>query len=473
MVLRTPQIVNPHVQDPSDGRQTLCFEQALLPSGWARDVVIVVDAGGAIAEVKTGVLEGTRVAGCALPGVPNLHSHAHQRAMAGLAESAGPSADSFWSWRAVMYEFANRMTPDQLEAIAAQVYVEMLKAGYTSVAEFQYLHHNRGGKPYEQRAEMTLRTCSAARCAGIAITSLPVLYRYGDFGGASPRPGQQRFVNEAEQYIDIVQAVSEYVRDDPDQDFGIAPHSVRAVDRELLQAVLNSGVAASGPIHIHIAEQVKEVDDCVAWCGSRPVAWLLDSFDIDSRWCLVHATHMTQAETRGLAVSGAVAGLCPTTEANLGDGLFPAKEFLGQGGAFGIGSDSQISVSPVEELRWLEYGQRLVERARNVLAGDDTSTGRRLFEGAVAGGARACGKKTGRIEAGYRADLITIDTEHPLLDGKQEDSLLDGWIFSGNANVVKDVFVGGRHVVANGVHPMQDTIALDLKCALDELARPS
>lgn len=456
----------------------LRFDQALLPSGWARDVCVSIDARGDIVEVRSGQSvsgEGIHVSGCALPGVPNLHSHAHQRAMAGLAEYAGPSADSFWSWRTVMYEFVNRMTPPQLEAVAAQLYVEMLKCGYTTVAEFQYLHHDESGNAFEQPAEMSLRTCAAARAAGIAMTCLPVLYRNGDFGGKPSHPGQRRFVNDAEHYLEIVHSLEHLTRDDPNQCVGMAPHSLRAVNLELLEAVLQDRTDATGPIHIHISEQAREVEDCIAWSGQRPVEWLLSNTDVDSRWCLIHATHMTNRETSDLAATGAVAGLCPTTEANLGDGVFPVSDYLDHGGAFGIGSDSQISIDPVEELRWLEYGQRLIRQARNVLADrrEHASTGRRLFDGAVLGGARACGRPVGRIEPGCRADLITLDTDHPRLYGRAEDALLDSWIFSGNANLVRSVFVGGHQVVSDGVHRSQDTIAARFKTALDELRNRS
>lgn len=461
------------MKDNLNGNRTLRFDQALLPSGWARDVCVSIDMRGDITDVRTGTHEGTHVPGCALPGVPNLHSHAHQRAMAGLAEYSGSSADSFWSWRTVMYDFVNRMTPDQLEAIAAQLYVEMLKAGYTSVAEFQYLHHNEDGTAHEQPAEMSLRTCNAARTAGIAMTSLPVLYRYGDFGSAPSQPGQRRFVNDAEQYLSIVNALEVHTRDDPDQGVGMAPHSLRAVDLDLLTSVLNGRNGVPCPIHIHIAEQTKEVEDCIAWSGQRPVEWLLSNIEVNSNWCLIHATHMTDQETINLASSGAVAGLCPTTEANLGDGFFPADAYFAHGGTFGIGTDSQISVNPIEELRWLEYGQRLIKRSRNVLAGDSgrSSTGRRLFDDAVLGGAQACGRKIGRIEPGRRADLITLDTGHPLLYGREGDTLLDSWIFAGDPSLVRDVFVGGRQVISNGSHPLQDTITATFKTTLDELAQ--
>ena len=454
--------------------QILHFDLALLPAGWSQDVDIYIDSRGDIVDVVTGVAvtRGTPLPGCVLPGMPNVHSHAHQRAMAGLAEYPGPGADSFWSWRTVMYDCVNRVTPPQMETIAAQLYVEMLKSGYTSVAEFQYLHHDVDGEPYDNPAEMTLRTCNAARSTGIGMTSLPVLYAYSDFGERPPRAGQKRFVNNADRYLTILNALVENACGDPNAQVGVAPHSLRAVSREVLNTVLDQSYNTTHPIHIHIAEQTREVDACKSWSGQTPVQWLLSNFEIDQRWCLIHATHMDAEETRDLAQSGAVAGLCPTTEANLGDGVFAARDFVAAGGLFGIGSDSHISVSPVEELRWLEYGQRLVHRARNVLApdGGHTSTGRFLFEAAVAGGARACDRKIGRIENGYRADLITLDTGHPLLYARNGDALLDSWIFSGNTNAVRDVFVGGRQLVVNREHPMQGKIAADFKKSISELA---
>jgi len=454
--------------------QILHFDRGLLPGGWAHNVDITIDPQGDIADVAIDVTggRGTRISGCVLPGMPNVHSHAHQRAMAGLAEYSGPGADSFWSWRRVMYDYVNRLTPPQLEVIAAQLYIDMLKSGYTSVVEFQYLHHDENGASYPNPAEMSMRACAAAHTAGIGMTMLPVLYCYSDFDQQPPQSGQRRFVNNVDSYLAILNALVDRASGDPDAQVGIAPHSLRAVSRDVLETVLDQPGNATRPVHIHIAEQTREVDACKRWSGQSPVQWLMSNFDIDHRWCLIHATHMDSTEIKGLAESGAVAGLCPTTEANLGDGIFAARDYFSAGGLFGIGSDSNISVSPVEELRWLEYGQRLMQRARNVLVpeGGRPSTGRFLFEGAIAGGARASGRKTGRIESGYRADLITLDIRHPLLHARTGDTLIDSWIFSGNANLVSDVFVGGRQVVENGNHAMQDTIAAEFNNTLSTLA---
>ena len=452
--------------------QTLLFDHALLPHGWAEHVAVRIDEAGDIAEVTIEATEGERIAGCLLPGVPNLHSHAHQRAMAGLAERSGDSDDSFWTWRQTMYHYVERIQPHHLEAIAAQLYLEMLKAGYTTVAEFQYLHHDPDGQPYHNVAEMSLRTLAAARDVGIGITNLPVLYRYGGFGAQEPAVEQRRFLNDADPFLVIVDTLLEESGEDPNVATGLALHSLRAVSKELLSEVLD-GFANRGnrPIHIHIAEQAREVEDCLAWSGQRPVAWLYAHFKVDQRWCLIHATHMSASETWALASSGAVAGLCPTTEANLGDGFFNAAPFIRAKGCFGIGSDSHISISPVEELRWLEYGQRLKHLRRNVLGGGPRrSTGRHLFEHVVAGGAQACGRKIGRIEAGYRADMIVLETDHPLLYNRHDDAILDSWIFSGNAPLIREVYVGGKAVVQDGRHAQEEAISARFRQTMNELA---
>ena len=336
--------------------ESLLFaERALLPDGWVRDVLFEIGAEGSFTGVTANAEAGAapRAAGVVLPGMPNLHSHAFQRAMAGLAERAGPNEDSFWTWREVMYGFVRALTPEQVEAIAAQLYVEMLKAGYTAVGEFHYLHHAPDGRPYADLVEMSHRVIAAAKTAGIGITQLPVLYGYGDFGGQPAGEGQRRFLNDPDRFLTLVQELLKEYRGDPQVRVGIAPHSLRAVTAETLSAAVSGLDALDGdaPIHVHIAEQNKEVHDCIEWSGERPVEWLLRNAALGPRWCLIHATHVTEEEAVRLAKSGAVAGLCPTTEANLGDGVFPAPAYLAAGGAFGIGSDSHISVSPVEELR--------------------------------------------------------------------------------------------------------------------------
>ncbi len=434
-------------------------ETALLPGGWADEVRITVDEGGAITGVEAGA--GTsgaeRLEGAVLPGMGNLHSHAFQRAMAGLAERH--AGGNFWSWREVMYRFLGRIGPDDLEAITAQLYVEMLKAGYTAVGEFHYLHHDLDGAPYADAAEMSGRLARAAQRAGIGLTLLPVLYAAGGFGGAPTGDGQKRFAGDVEWFAGLMATLAERFAGDPQVGLGVAPHSLRAVPPEVLAGML-ADADPGGPVHIHVAEQVLEVEDCVAWSGARPVQWLLANAPVDGRWCLIHATHMSQAETAALAASGAVAGLCPTTEANLGDGLFALGPFLEAGGRFGIGSDSQVSVSPVEELRWLEYGRRLIDLRRNVSAtSEQPSTGRRLYDAALAGGAQALGRPIGAIEEGRRADLVVLDTGHPTLVARQGDALLDSYLFSGNATPVRHVMVGGRWTVRDGVHAEEHAVA--------------
>ena len=447
------------------------FDRVLTPEGWLAPGTVEVGADGRIAGVEAGE-EGERVGGIALPGMPNLHSHAFQRAMAGLTERAGPGEDSFWTWREVMYGFVDRLGPDAAEAISAQLYCEMLKAGYTAVAEFHYLHHAPDGSSYGDLAEMAERVTAAAGRTGIALTLLPVLYNAGGFGGAPMGGAQRRFANDADRLLRIVETMRQRHGANPGFRVGLAPHSLRAVGPECLADAV-AGLDAmdrDAPIHIHIAEQTKEVEDCVAWSGGRPVERLLETQDVGPRWCLVHATHMTPDETRALAATGAVAGLCPTTEANLGDGLFPLEAYLEAGGRLGIGSDSHVSVSPVEELRWLEYGQRLKSRRRNIAAPPEASTGARLHAAALEGGAGATARETGALEAGRAADIVTLDAAHPLLAGKTDDAILDAWVFAGNANLVRDVMVGGSWVVRNGRHPEEDAIASEFVRTMERLA---
>lgn len=452
--------------------QTIWAESALLPDGWAESVEITLDQAGNIAEVSPAIPYSTgECVEVLIPGMPNVHSHAHQRAMAGLGERAGHASDSFWTWRKVMYHYLERIQPQHLFNISAQLYLEMLKAGYTCVGEFQYLHHDIDGKAYANRAEMSLQCMNAAASVGLGFTALPVLYRYGGFGEAEPLAGQKRFINNSDEFASIVESLQAAAKNDTNTSVGIAPHSLRAISQPLLKDVIASCGENLAAIHIHIAEQTKEVDDCLVWSRQRPVEWLFDHFDVDQNWCLIHATHMNQKETTTMAKSGSVAGLCPTTEANLGDGFFNAIGYLKAGGNWAIGSDSHISIDPVEELRWLEYGQRLVTRNRNLLVSTATpNSGRSLLDGALHGGAQACGRKIGRIEAGYRADFVALDAQHPRLYGRRQDDLIDSWIFSGNANLVKSVFVGGRKIIDQGRHPDEETISRNFRRTLDELA---
>lgn len=402
-----------------------------------------------------------------LPGMPNLHSHAFQRAMAGLAEKRGSHDDSFWTWRETMYAFASRIGPDELRAIAAQLYVEMLKAGYSHVCEFHYLHHAPDGKPYADPATMSLAIAEAAKEAGIGLTLLPVLYMTGGFDGRALSERQLRFGMDVQAYLRLIENLR--ALQSPMLRVGIALHSLRAVPEAAMREALASPLAQVAVIHIHIAEQIGEVEECAAVRGARPVRWLLDHADVDARWCLVHATHLDESEIAGIAKSGAVAGLCPTTEANLGDGLFPLAEYLDANGTLGIGSDSHISVSPVEELRWLEYGQRLVARKRNVAARvADASVGENLWRAALRGGAQASGLAP--FGEGARADLLVLDDSSPLLAARDERNALDSFIFAGNAPLVRDVMVNGEWVVRDFRHRDEERIAARFRKAVEALA---
>ncbi len=435
--------------------------------GWQSDATFGVDRGGRVLASTDAAAEP--MGQWVLPGMPNLHSHAFQRAMAGLAERKGRADDSFWSWRETMYAFAAAVGPDELQAIAAQLYVEMLKAGYTCVCEFHYLHHQPDGTPYAQPEAMSLALIEAAREAGIGLTLLPVLYMSGGFDGRALTERQRRFGHAVDGYLRLLESLRKHEGDDVR--VGIALHSLRAVPGQALREVLASELAKDCPIHIHIAEQIGEVQDCLATRGARPVEWLFDHADVDANWCLVHATHLTDAETLQLARSGAVAGLCPTTEANLGDGLFPLAAYQDAGGALGIGSDSHISISPVEELRWLEYGQRLATRHRNIAARrEGDSVGETLWRAALRGGARASGESVDGWREGARADLIVLDDTSPLLVARDEHSLLDSFLFAGNTPLIRDVMVGGCWQVRDFQHRDEARIADRYRAAMVALA---
>lgn len=433
----------------------LHFASALLPSGWANDVQVVITA-GAIAAVTPGVAPaaGDERHAIALPGLASLHSHAFQRGMAGLAELRGASTDTFWTWRETMYRFALAMTPDDVAAVATLLYVEMLERGFTRVGEFHYLHHDRDGSHYADPAEMATRIAEASEASGIALTLLPSFYAHGSFGGAAPHDGQRRFICSVDQFAKLIAASRKAIANLPDANIGIAPHSLRAVAPDELTAIIP--LADGGPVHIHAAEQVKEVEDCLAWSGRRPVQWLLEHVPVDQRWCLIHATHTTNEEVNAFARTGAVAGLCPLTEASLGDGIFPAREYLDAGGLFGVGTDSNVLVGVADELRQLEYGQRLKHRARNVLSGGaGRSTGRTLFDDALAGGARALAQPIAGLTPGARADIVTLDTAHPSLAGRTRDAVIDGWIFAAGNGAIDCVWAGGNKVVESGRHKLR------------------
>ena len=454
-------------------------DHAWLPQGWCDNVRIDVGAGGALREVaEDAERSGTGHLGrYVLPGMPNLHSHAFQRAMAGLAERQTNPEDSFWTWRETMYAFAGRIGPDELRAIAAQLYVEMLKAGYTHVCEFHYLHHQPDGRPFADLATMSLALVEAAREAGIGLSLLPVLYMTGGFDGRPLSERQRRFGFDVDGYLRLVEQLRKM--ENSTLRVGVALHSLRAVPEDAMRTVLDSGLVDAAPIHIHIAEQIGEVQDCLALRNARPVEWLLDHAPVDPRWCLLHATHMTPDETRRLAETRAVAGLCPTTEANLGDGLFPLRAYLDAGGAIGIGSDSHISVSPVEELRWLEYAQRLVTRHRNIAVSEaSNSVGETLWGDALFGGAQAAGVDIGVIEGGDsatsdigpRADLLVLDHAAPLLAARDAAKVLDTFLFAGNANLVRHVMVNGDWVVRDFRHRDEERIAARYCEAVERLA---
>jgi formiminoglutamate deiminase len=451
-------------------RRELFFDHALLPSGWARDVRISVADGSIVAVAEGAPRAGAdRVAGIAVPGVPNLHCHAFQRGMAALAERRGPGADSFWTWREVMYRFLQRLSPDDVEAIAAFTYMEMLEAGFTTVGEFHYLHHDVDGRPYADLAEMAARIAGAAAQTRIGLTLLPSFYAYGGFGGAPPAVGQRRFINDPDRFLDLVERTRAAVSGLPSACVGIAPHSLRAVTPVTLRAVCRA--APDGPIHIHAAEQLREVEECIASLGPRPVEWLLENAGLDSRWCVVHATHTTDAEIGGLAASQTVVGLCPSTEASLGDGIFDGASYLVAGGRFGIGTDSNIQIDAAAEFRQLEYSQRLLRRARNVMTlKEGESTGRRLLASALAAGAQALQRPIGALAAGLRADIVVLDAEHPDLAARSGDLWLDAWVFVAGQRAVKTVLVGGETVVEAGRHGMRPAIEARFKAAVAELA---
>ncbi|HZZ63698.1 MAG TPA: formimidoylglutamate deiminase [Roseiarcus sp.] len=443
-------------------------ENALTPAGWTAGVRLVIET-GSIASIETGVpaSEGDERHAIVVPALANLHSHAFQRAMAGFAETRGAGDDSFWTWRETMYRFALEMTPDDVETVAAQLYVEMLEAGFAAVAEFHYLHHAPDGSPYADRAEMANRIVAATREAGIGLTLLPVFYAHGGFGAKPPKPEQRRFVTDIGSFARLFEACQHLVEGRPDEAVGVAPHSLRAATPAELADIV--ALAPERPIHIHAAEQIGEVENSVAALGARPVRWLLDRAGVDRRWCLVHATHMEADETRDLAASGAVAGLCPITEASLGDGIFRAREYLEARGRFGVGSDSNVAIGAADELRQLEYSQRLAEKSRNVLARPGYSTGRSMLDAALIGGAQALARPSGSLAVGSRADFLTLKADHPTLAGKAGDALLDAFIFSAGNALIDCVWSAGRKVVQGGRHYSHERIAARYAATMRQL----
>ncbi len=449
--------------------RALFARHALLPQGWRRDVLLEWDAHGDLTRVDPEAAPplGVPRTDYVIPGMVNLHSHAFQRAMGGLTERAGEGPDSFWTWRDLMYRFAARITPEQIEAIAAQLFSECLRHGYTSLCEFHYLQRGPDGATYARPAETAERVAAAGHATGMGLTLLPVLYSHAGFGEQPLRPEQRRFRTNVDDILGIVEALQPLRGGQ--LEVGAAPHSLRAATIDQVRA-LASGLPAGRPLHIHIAEQMAEVEQSIGAVGRRPVEYLMEQIEVDARWCLVHATHLNEGETAALARSGAVAGLCPTTEANLGDGLFPLQAFIEAGGRFGIGSDSHVSQSPVEELRWLEYGQRLVHQRRNIaVTVQQRDVGHYLWQTALRGGAQAAGRKVGALAQGLRADLLVLDGSHPNLDGVADEEVLGRFLFCGNDNLVRDVLCGGRWVVQGGRHVAQEAIAGRYRQAMNEL----
>lgn len=443
-------------------------ENILLSDGWATNKTLTIQ-NGLITEISTGKKSNAILfKGTVIPGMINCHSHAFQRAFAGFSEHGSNAKDSFWTWRKIMYKFLAKITQDDVKTIAQHLYIEMLKSGYTRVAEFHYLHHDINGKTYPENctdntkrnnpehklSAMAQAIFDAAKNSGIGLTMLPVLYQYAGFGQQRPNGGQKRFINTTTQFNQLVSDCFALTKQYPNTNLGIAPHSLRAVDKESIDKVVHHvrTLDNNAPIHIHIAEQQQEVDDCLTHYSKRPVQWLLDNFDIDEHWCLIHATHINAQEQQGIVASNAVAGICPTTEANLGDGIFPTREFLALKGTLAIGSDSHISVNPVEELRWLEYAQRLITQKRVILSSPEiASVGQNLWHKAALGGAQSTNSNTGVISEGKQADLLILDTQQTSLFANNKH-LLDSVIFASQKSMVKDVMVNGQWVIQNYTH---------------------
>ena len=447
----------------------LWAKQALTTAGWEDNVRVEIDQTGRISSIQAdSPATGTHI-GTLLPAIANLHSHAFQRSMAGLTEKRGPDPrDTFWTWRQLMFRFLDQLTPDHVESIASFVQMEMLEAGYANNTEFHYLHHQPGGAPYDNIAEMAERIAAAADITGIGLTLLPVHYQYGGCDKRALGDGQIRFGNDPERFAKLYEESVKALKSLPsDTRIGVAPHSLRAVGREDL--IATTRLSKDGPIHMHLAEQGAEVDEVEEFWGKRPVEWLLENADVNENWCLIHCTQMAKHETLGLAKTGAVAGLCPITESSLGDGIFDGVRYLGAGGVIGVGSDSNIRISLSEELRTLDYSQRLRDKSRAALATPEHSTGRRLYEAVAKGGAQAAGRNSGKIEVGALADLIALDGTAVDLIGKTGDTILDTYIFAGDDRMVRDVWSAGRHVVSDGHHIAHDAITTEYRKVMEQL----
>ncbi|MEL7152631.1 MAG: formimidoylglutamate deiminase [Pseudomonadota bacterium] len=439
-------------------------DQALLPTGWARNVRIEIQRGRIQTVTTDATPEGYRTA-IALPAPVNVHSHAFQRAMAGLTEARGPDPrDTFWTWRQMMYRFLDQLTPEDVEAIAALVQLEMLEAGYATAVEFHYLHHQPDGTPYQNLSEMSERILAAADTSGIAMTLLPVFYQYGGCDKRALADGQHRFGNDLDRFTELYTALKNAVPDNAI--LGVAPHSLRAIDPTQLSDLV--ALAEGRPIHMHLAEQDAEVTEVEAVWATRPAALLFDHADVGKEWCLIHCTLLSENEIEQLTTANAVAGLCPITEANLGDGIFDATGWFGQGGSIAIGSDSNVDITLAGELRQLEYSQRLRHRARAVLADTGTSTGRRMFDAICVGGGQASGRETGKLEPGKYADILALDADHVDAAGLLGDTVLDAFVFAGGP-MVGDVWVAGQHLVRGGQHVNRDVILQEYRAAVARL----
>ncbi len=451
----------------------LFAEKILLANQWQHKQTLTIE-NGVITAVDNGYIEGAEIAdGPVIPGMVNCHSHAFQRAFAGFSEQGSEGQDSFWTWRSIMYKFLGQLTQENAQLIASQLYIEMLKMGYTRVAEFHYLHHDIDGENYSELASMASAIFDAAQASGIGLTLLPVLYQYSGFGQLMPTDGQKRFINSTAQFNQLVSDCFALSAQYNNSNVGIAPHSLRAVDKSSLQSAVEHvrSLDAQAPVHIHIAEQQKEVDDCLAHYGERPVQWLLNNCELDQNWCLIHATHIDEQERKGIIAANAIAGICPTTEANLGDGIFPTTEFVAESGTFAIGSDSHISVNPIEELRWLEYAQRLTKQQRAILATTAIpSVGQHLWQEANKGGALSTNSNTGELAIGKQADLIVLNANKTSLFANDERHLLDSVIFASQTNMVQDVMVNGEWVIRAQVHAQEATIAPAFSALLSSLS---
>ena len=454
--------------------QPIWAKQALTSNGWQNDVLVEIDASGHFSSVKTDIPKaslGADIYRCGIlcPAPANIHSHAFQRAMAGMTERRGSDpGDNFWAWRKLMYRFLDQLTPDDIEIIAAFVQMQMLEAGYAANTEFHYMHHQNDGTPYDNIAELSGRIAAAAQETGIGLTLLPVLYEQGGCDGRALGKGQIRFGNNIDRFEKLLNGVAKLLPSlSADTRLGVAPHSLRAVSHEALSDVIS--LRPDNVVHMHLAEQVGEVDEVLASYGARPVEWLFDNHTVDERWCLIHLTQMQPHETISVAKSKAIAGLCPITEANLGDGIFDAVRYFENDGRFGVGSDSNVRISFAEELRGLEYSQRLIHRARAVLATEDISNGRALFDGALQGGAQASGRNSGVIEVGRLADMLAFDSEHIDLLGREGDMLLDSFIFAGDRKMIRDVWSAGCHLVKEGQHQKHDSITAKYKACIASL----